>query len=178
MVCIKAMGSRIYLDDMNERLAQEYSDCVKDLMENELVQRLGECPHHMDISRLQHVINVSYYSFLLAEKFGLDTRACARAGLLHDLFFYDYRTSEYGVKHTFVHPRQALDNARTITELSDKEEEIILNHMWPACIHSPRYMETYVVSMVDKYCATFEAANYFCRKLKYSKLFSRKEELK
>jgi uncharacterized protein len=159
------MGSKIRLDDENSELAQSFYDCIEDLADTEMVQRLAEYRHHMDISRLQHCLNVAYYSYLLAEKLGFDSRAAARGGLLHDLFFYDYKTSGFRRHHKYIHPRQALENARTLCELTGKEEEIILNHMWPSCTETPRHIETYIVSSVDKYCATFEAVNFMLRKV-------------
>lgn len=45
----------------------------------------------MATSRFQHSLNVSYYSFIICRKFGLDAYSAARAGLLHDLYYYDWK---------------------------------------------------------------------------------------
>ena len=56
--------------------------------------------------------SVSYYSFLICRRMGWDYRSAARAGLLHDLYFYDWRTKKYiRSGHASWHPRVALDNA-------------------------------------------------------------------
>ena len=58
--------------------------------------------------------------------------------------------------HLFRHPRIALENALDIFELNDLEKDIILKHMWPLTIIPPRFAEGYIVTLVDKYCATKE----------------------
>ena len=45
------------------------------------------------------------------------------AGLLHDLFYYDWRTTKFDEgSHAYVHPRIACENALKLTELSDLEK--------------------------------------------------------
>lgn len=89
---------------------------------------------------LRHSINVSYLSYLFCKKHGLDARAAARGGLLHDLFLYDwhfYRRRKGERLHGFEHPKKALANASAMFSLTWKEREIILRHMWPLTI-TPR----------------------------------------
>ena len=58
--------------------------------------------------------------------------------------------------HAFLHPRLALKNASKITELSSREEDAILKHMWPLYRGIPKYKESYAVTLADKYAATLE----------------------
>ena len=51
---------------------------------------------------------------------------------------------------------EALANARERFSLTEKEEDIILRHMWPLTITPPRFPESYVVVMFDKYCSLME----------------------
>lgn len=136
---------------------REYMSYVEDLINTEEVQSLGEFTQHHYSTRLDHSISVSYLSYRLAKKWKGNARATARAGLLHDLFFYDWRTEDYdGGTHAYVHPRVAVKNAEKLTELSDLERDIIVKHMWLATIAPPRYKESYIVTFVDKYCAVNE----------------------
>lgn len=137
----------------------EYLELVADLIYTEEVQNLEQFKQHRYSNRLDHSISVSYRSFLLAKKWKGDVRATARAGLLHDLFFYDWRTekSDEG-SHAYVHPRVALKNAKKLTEISELEEDIIVKHMFGATVALPKYKESYIVTFVDKYCAVKEAA--------------------
>ena len=90
---------------------------------------------------------------------GADYVACARAGLLHDLFLYDWHqhamlTGEHF--HGFTHPKTALLNAQEHFELSPLEADIILKHMWPLTIIPPKSVEGFIVSFADKYCSIAE----------------------
>ncbi len=51
----------------------------------------------------------------------------------------------------------ALENAKSKFELSEVECDIIEKHMWPLTLFSiPKYNESFVVNMVDTYCAIAE----------------------
>lgn len=138
---------------------KEYLSYVSDLLNSPEVKRLDNYIQHHSSTRLQHCINVSYESYLVAKKMNLDVKSISRGGLLHDLFYYDWRTTKFDEgSHAYVHPRIAAKNAEKITELSDLERDIIIKHMWGATIAPPKYKESYIVTFVDKYCAVKEAA--------------------
>ena len=87
----------------------EYVALVSDLLEQPAVQKLANYTQHHHSNRLQHSIAVSYDSYRLAKRLNLDYQATARAGLLHDLFYYDWRTTKFDLgTHAFIHPRVAL----------------------------------------------------------------------
>lgn len=135
----------------------EYLALVSDLLAKEPVQRLANYTQHHHSNRLDHSISVSYNSYLVAKKLGLNTRATARGGLLHDLFYYDWRTTKFNLgSHAFIHPRVALRNAEKLTDLSPMEKDIILKHMWGATLAMPKYRESTIVSLVDDYEAVYE----------------------
>lgn len=155
-----AIGSRKDFSNLDEdQLLAEYKECLEGILDHEQVLKLDLHTQHCNTSRLQHSINVSYYSFLICRKFGWDYRSAARAGLLHDLYFYDWRVTKYlRSGHASWHPRVALDNARKITELNKVEIDAIEKHMWPCTPVPPRYIESYVITFVDKTCAVVEFA--------------------
>lgn len=154
---VKALASRIQLSRQDTDIAVDYYREVGDLLFSPEVLKLEECPQHMDFTRLQHSINVSYYSFLLCRRLRLNARAAARGGLLHDLFYYEWRGSGTGRRHISLHPQIALENAENLAELTDMERDIIAKHMWPM-FGVPECWESLVVSIVDKLCAIMEAA--------------------
>lgn len=45
-----------------------------------------------------------------------------------------------------------------ITDLTLMERDIIIKHMWGATVAPPRYLEGYIVTVVDKYEATSEVS--------------------
>ncbi len=156
----KAIGSKINLSEYDTFFSIEFNECIGDLLELEAVQELDKYFQHCNTSRLQHSINVSYYSYLICKLLHFKYKAAARGGLLHDLFHYDWRTTKFEEgNHAFNHPKIALENARKNCELNEIEEDAIVNHMWPLSDKMPRYKESMVVSFVDKYCAVCEVLN-------------------
>ena len=131
----------------------EFLEAAAPLLDNPTVKALSQYNHHRGKTRLDHVKEVAWLSFLLGKRLSLDCRAIVRGALLHDLFFYDW-LREGPRLHGFRHPNIALKNARKITSLSRKEEDIIKKHMWPLTIIPPFYKESLIVSLVDTFCST------------------------
>lgn len=139
------------------RQDQDYLNIVDDLLQHDEVQQLVQYTQHHFSNRLRHSISVSYQSYTIAKKIGADAEATARAGLLHDMFYYDWRVTKFEEgSHAYVHPRIALQNARKITHISDKEADIIVKHMFGATIALPKYRESWIVSIVDDFAAVNE----------------------
>ncbi|MGX7107378.1 HD domain-containing protein [Hutsoniella sourekii] len=136
----------------------EYVALIEDLLSAAEVQSLEQFVHHKVTNRLAHSLSVSYRSYRWAKRLNLNTRAIARAGLLHDLFFYEgVNKHEVGGRgHNFEHPRIALQNALKLTELSDLEQDIILKHMCGATRDIPKYAESWIVTLMDKQSAISE----------------------
>lgn len=133
--------------------------CVQDLLDTPEVRSMRQFPHHPRTTCYEHSVCVAYVSYRLARRWGLDYRAAARAGLLHDLYLYNSREkpSYYG-NQCFTHPVVALKNAWALCgSLTPMEENIIVSHMWPLARKMPRYKEALVVNLADKLCATAEA---------------------
>lgn len=157
VVMIKAIGSKVWLDSVESLYAIEFRSCVEDLLKMEDVKNLDNYVQHFNTSRLQHSINVAYYSYLVCRKLGFDYRSAARAGILHDLYLYDWKIEKQPEgRHASAHPQIALRNARRIVELNEIEIDAIIKHMWPLTIMPPRYKESMVLTFVDKYCAVAE----------------------
>ena len=82
-----------------------FVNCVRDLLDSPEVQSMRALPHHPGTSCYEHSVFVAYVSFRLARRWGLDYRAAARAGLLHDLYLYDARNKPaYYGNQCFAHP--------------------------------------------------------------------------
>ena len=136
---------------------EEYMSTVKDVMSSPSIQRLENYDQHMGTSRLQHSINVSYKSFVLARLLGWDYRAAARAGLMHDMFYYNFRDAGYTAReHCRIHPQIALRNARCNFSVSERESDIISAHMLLTNWKKPKFKETYLIVAMDNLCALEE----------------------
>lgn len=150
-----------------------FNQCVSDLLEHGDVQSLSDFHQHLRTSRLTHCVNVAYYSFLISRFLKLNAYSAARAGLLHDLFLYDWRTEKKDEAHAFAHPKEALKAARNITYIDHIEENAILAHMWPLAKSRPRYGVSVAVCLADKFCCISEVCVSLASSLK-TELFRRR----
>ena len=158
---LKAIGSRF---DLSDPRTSEYVAFVSDLLESDVVAKMKEYPHHGNTTCFQHCLNVSYYNYVICKLLSLNARAAARAGLLHDLFLYDWHTyvpAKGERLHGFTHASTALTNVRRHFEITPLESDIIETHMFPLTTALPRYKETVVIVMVDKLCGAMEVISGF-----------------
>jgi len=141
---------------------EEYFKCVEDLLCSDPVKLMDEYVQHGSTTTLEHCINVSYQLYKISKKLKLDYKSSARAGLLHDMFLYDWhsepKADSFFNQHGFTHAKTALDNACKYFELNDKEKDIIEKHMWPLTLTKlPKYKESFLITVVDKYTTSCEA---------------------
>ena len=159
--------------DLNQHT--EFYTLVQDLISNKTVQKMKEYRQHYDTSTYKHCLYVAYISYKICKKLGLDYKAAARGGMLHDLFLYDWRNSKKALNlersHAFIHPKIALENASKLFDLTKKEKDIIVKHMWPVTIKFPKYPESFIVTFVDKYSAIQESFVFYNSYLTKKKLY-------
>ncbi|UOO37628.1 HD family phosphohydrolase [Oscillospiraceae bacterium CM] len=140
----------------------DYLSCVREMTHHDAVRSMRGYNQHAGVDCLRHCLNVSYRSFLICRRLGLDYRSAARGGLLHDFFLYDWHVENpYGGLHGFRHPKIAALNANRHFSLNNKEQDVIKKHMWPLTVSMPKYLETLVVILVDKFCCVSESASAF-----------------
>lgn len=141
----------------------EFLELTRELLDSDQVRMMGRWKHHGPVTTLDHSLFVAYSSYRLARFLGLDAYAAARGGLLHDLYLYDSKDkSAHPGNQCFDHPRFAARNAAALTDLSAKEQNIILSHMWPLGGAFPRSLEAWLVDLVDTVCAGLELSR-ICR---------------
>lgn len=144
----------------------EYSYLVKDILNNKEFNELSTIAHHGE-TRLDHSLRVSYFSYKISKALKLDFKETARAGLLHDFYLdttKDYKKMKDKVKlFSIGHPEDAFVNANKLFYLSEKEKDIIRTHMFPIGFKIPKYLESWVVNMVDTSVSVYE----FTRKFSY-----------
>ncbi len=143
---------------------------ISDILEYDKYLKIKEFNHHYDTNIFEHCVDVAYSSYIVTKALGLDYKSTVRAAMLHDFFLYNWRTHipEEGL-HGFVHPSIAYRNAKEKFDLNKKETDIILKHMFPLTIKPPKYIESIIVCLSDKICATAEMFSYT---LKLISLFS------
>lgn len=147
---------------------REYLFFVSDILENKEFNKLDLIEHH-GISRLEHSLRVSYYSYKITKILKLNYEATARAGLLHDFFLSaEDRKLKDRFLSTFVHPKYAVENSKKYFGINAIEENIIESHMFPVYKRLPKYAESWIVSSVDKASAIYEFGKTFGMKLSYA----------
>jgi len=146
---------------------KEYKKLVKDIFRNVDFKKLYNIEHH-GISRMEHSIKISYYSYKIAKKLGMDYISVARGGLLHDFFLDgDERSTKKKFFDTFTHPKRALKTSINNFEVNEIEKNIIVSHMFPIYLSLPKFKESFLVNLVDKVIGFKEMIRGFSCKFKY-----------
>ena len=146
---------------------KEYKKIVKDILRNSEFKKMYYIEHH-GISRWEHLLKISYHSYLLAKKMRLDYKSVARGALLHDFYLDgDERTKKRKFLDTFSHPKKALQTSLDIFDINEMEQNIIVSHMFPIYPVLPRSKESILVNVVDKFIGTGELIKEYHYILKY-----------
>lgn len=148
---------------------EELYSYIKEIIESPIFLKLGEVIHHLE-SRKEHVLKVCCHSYLKSLKSKkCNRRSLAIGAILHDFFLYDwqkpgdFKFSDYDIKknkvlpnyHGFAHHKIAAYNAEKYFPhlINEIVKDIILKHMWPLTIYTPKYKESWIVCIVDKKCS-------------------------
>ncbi len=132
----------------------EYLDITNKIFENNEFKKLKYEVHHINSNRLDHSICVSKKTYKVCKKFNLDYKSATKAALLHDFFFDD---EFFNKKDQMLnHPKKAVENSLKITDLTDKEINIIESHMYPIGKKLPKYKESVIVNAIDDYVSIKE----------------------
>lgn len=137
---------------------RKYFSIVSDILEHPEFQKLKEVRHH-GINRYDHSLRVSYYSYMIAKSLRLSPEEVARGALLHDFFLEDSEVFDSKKDRAGIlvhHPKYALENASRYFTLSEIEKDIILTHMFPVSPMVPKYIESWLVDLVDDIASVYE----------------------
>lgn len=152
----------------------EWYEIVKDILNDEEFLKRKKFKHHGEVSVYEHCCLVSLKSYTLAKKLHADSRIAAIAGLLHDFYPKAWVDSEelkeldpeyssllnkklpLWKMHGFVHAKEAcLNYQKFYPHLVDRKvTNAIKRHMFPLNIVPPRYIESWIITIVDKECST------------------------
>lgn len=143
---------------MYEKELEKYAS---DILCSENFNSMKAYIQHGNMSVQEHCIRVAKTSLAIRDKYGIEcnSRDLVRGALLHDYFLYDWHISD-GIQshrlHGFFHPGKALRNAKKEYNISSRQEDIIIKHMWPLTVVPPKCREAWIVTMADKYCSLME----------------------
>ena len=135
-------------------LDKEFLEIIQPILELEEFNKIKNRKHH-GITRFDHSMNVAYITYIVCKNINLNYKEATFAALLHD-FFNDEVENKNGFKRLINHPKIALKNAEKYFELSNLQKDIITKHMFPVTITPPKYKESLLVSLIDKYSSINE----------------------
>ena len=145
--------------DSDDATLREMCELGEDVLKSGKMQALRTFIQHGAVTRYEHCLSVSYIALELADKLraNVDRRSMVRGALLHDFFMYDWHDpGNLRLMHGFTHAKEALQNAQKEFKLNDIERDVIKKHMFPLNPAPPRFKETAVLCLADKYCALRE----------------------
>jgi len=146
----------------------QYIEIVGHILNNDEFNKIDLIEHH-GITRLEHSLKVSYYSYKISKALKLNYCDVARAGLLHDFFLSaNDRTDKERLKDTFTHPKKAAENANDVFGINDREYDIIVSHMFPFYKSIPKYGESWIVNLTDKVIGSYELFCQYYYKFNYA----------
>ena len=149
---------KIKLKKMSYNEDSLFQELTLDIINHPEYEKLKDYHHHQN-SIYHHNVKVAWLSYIVGKKLNLRLNELVRGALFHDFFLYNWRKEkpENGKLHAFAHPKEALSNSKThFAPITPIEKDIILKHMWPLTIVPPKYIESFVVCIVDKLVATKE----------------------
>ena len=136
---------------------EEYLSIVSPIISSKELLERKKWMHHENVTLYEHLVVVSYMSYKICKKKGLNYRDAAIGGLLHDFYYKCWQDNlnekkPFFKQHGFVHAAEALENSKKYFSeyLNDRVSNIILRHMFPLNIIPPKYKEGWVVTYVDK----------------------------
>ena len=146
------------------KLAKELFTRGRDILLDPKAQQMKNFTQHGTTTVFEHCVSVAKFSLLMAYylertlRIKVDRDSLVRAALLHDYFLYDWhdKTVPGHNIHGFTHPRTAMLNADRDFGLNEVEKDIISKHMFPLTFMPPRYRESVLVTLADKWCALCE----------------------
>ena len=132
---------------------EEFNNLITPYISNEEYQKTRNIMHH-GMNRYDHMVRVAYYSYKITKFCHLNYKSTVKAAVLHDFFLEDYNDKK--AKILVNHPMLALENSKKYFELSDLEQDIIKTHMFPIGKNIPKYLESWIVNIVDDFAFVFE----------------------
>ena len=113
---------------------------------------------------------MAYYTYYVTRLLHLNYREATRGALLHD-FFIDEVDNEKAIFKLRRHPMVAVKNSVKYFDISEFEEDIIKTHMFPVTFTPPKYLESWIVDIIDDISAIYERGYYIKKELKATAVF-------
>ena len=145
-------------------IRDNFYDIVDQYIMHDEFKKLKNINHH-GITRYDHSLRVAYYTYIVTRFLHLHYKEATKAAVLHD-FFTDEVEEERSLFKLRRHPKYAVDNALKYFELNELEKDIISTHMFPVTFTPPKYLESWIVDIIDDICAVYEKVHCVRRELR------------
>lgn len=135
----------------------EFYEIINPILNSSEFQKRKNYKHHGKISVYDHSLRVSKVAYIIAKKLKKDYKSAAIAGLLHDFYYNDWHSKtekeKFFKQHGFTHANESLLNSRIYFPelLNERIENAILRHMFPLNKIPPKYIESWIITVSDKY---------------------------
>lgn len=154
---------------MNRYNNSEFHSIVKPILDNCPFSETKKMKHH-GITRYEHSMRVAYFSYIITKFLKLDYKQTTEAALLHDFFTTEVK-NENSINRLIHHPKHAVENAKKYFNLSEKQEDIIITHMFPITFVPPKYLESWIVDLVDDIAAVYEGTKTMKKEIQTAATF-------
>lgn len=132
---------------------------LTDMLSKTSLEKTKYFLQHGETSVYDHSTHVAYVSYKIALKINAtkNLESLIIGALFHDYFLYDWHDKKKETRfHGVMHPYRAYKNISSEIEIDDISKDIILKHMFPLTLLPPLYIESWIVTVADKWCAIKE----------------------
>lgn len=150
---------------MKKNNIEEFYNLIDKYISHPKMQELKKYAHHGS-TRYSHCLKVAYDTYRVTKTLRLDYVSATKAAILHD-FFLDEVENENSCARLQHHPQHAVENAKKYFGITSKEEDIIKTHMFPVTFRPPKYIEGWIVDIIDDIVAIKER-QYVAKKAYFS----------
>ena len=140
---------------MAKKDINEFYSIIEEYINHPKVLEMKEYTHH-GIRRYDHCFRVAYHTYKVTKKLNLDYISATRAAMLHDFYTDELDEEESKIARYRNHPKIAAENAKKYFSISPKEEDIIVRHMFPVTFTPPKYLESWIVDIIDDIASVYE----------------------
>ncbi len=149
---------------MIKKNKQELNDILADYKNHPKVLEMKHYSHH-GIRRYDHCYRVAYYTYKVTKFLNLNYHSATKAAMLHDFYTNELEEESSSVSRFRKHPEIALENAKKYFEINEMEADIISSHMFPVTNKPPKYLESWIVDLIDDGTAIYEKASSMKREI-------------
>ena len=115
---------------------------------------------HHGSNRYDHSLRVALKVYKLAKRFNLNYVSATRAALLHDFFLRADLGDVSDPEELVLHPALAVENAKKRFNISKKEANMMITHMYPVTKEAPTTKEGWLLTYADKAVSIREYMKY------------------